>query len=147
MHAVHGSLSVGCVLWYGFVQRFTAVQAFATDGAHAAEHFRGVEGDDWIAIANFGDRLGKRYSAQSSLWRRRRRQQPGEEKSENGLRTLQFEEVGTVQTYLLRVIISLCCATRTVGVLPYPTDIHLRLQLASYYVLHKSTREPNHSLD
>lgn len=23
----------------------------------------------WLAIANFGDRLGKRYAANSSLWR------------------------------------------------------------------------------
>ena len=55
--------------------QFEAVQSIATDGAHAAEAFR-AGGEWWLAIANFGDRLGApkhgikpRYEAQSPLLR------------------------------------------------------------------------------
>ncbi len=53
---------------------FITVQTLPTDGAHAAEHFS-AGGQDFLAIANFGDRLGSkqagvlpRYEALSSLW-------------------------------------------------------------------------------
>eukprot|EP01051_Picozoa_sp_SAG22_P014675 SAG22_NODE_1817_length_3516_cov_34.397425_2_plen_208_part_00 len=44
-------------------------QGLLTDGAHGAEHFETVDGVHHIAVANFGDRLGKRYKAQSTIWR------------------------------------------------------------------------------
>ena len=49
-------------------QRFVQTQLLASDGAHGAELF--VSGGLlWLAIANFGDRLGERYASLSSLWR------------------------------------------------------------------------------
>jgi len=48
---------------------FKPLQQIPTDGAHAAEFFHGPGDGLYLAVANFGDRLGKRYAAQSSLWR------------------------------------------------------------------------------
>jgi len=47
--------------------RFKPYQKLPTDGAHAAEFFI-AEGHSWLAVANFGDRLGKRYKAKSSIF-------------------------------------------------------------------------------
>ena len=38
---------------------FKPHQKIATDGAHGAEYFE-AHGHHWLAVANFGDRLGKR---------------------------------------------------------------------------------------
>eukprot|EP00040_Diaphanoeca_grandis_P015610 m.79803 g.79803 ORF g.79803 m.79803 type:complete len:442 (-) comp25250_c0_seq1:298-1623(-) len=46
---------------------FGVMQRIKTDGAHAAEFFE-IDGVAWLAVANFGDRLGKRYEALSSVW-------------------------------------------------------------------------------
>ncbi len=43
------------------------IQSIPTYGAHAAELFE-VSGSLFLAIANFGDRHGKAYSAESTLW-------------------------------------------------------------------------------
>ena len=40
------------------------LQRIPTDGAHATELFEAV-GTAWLAVANFGNRLGKRYAASS----------------------------------------------------------------------------------
>ena len=48
--------------------RFEVFQSIPTDGAHAAELFEGPGGKAYLAIANFGDRLGKRYASDSSVW-------------------------------------------------------------------------------
>jgi hypothetical protein len=52
--------------------RFQLLQRIPTDGAHAGELFEGPGGEAFLAIANFGDRLGQRYAARSSVWRRGR---------------------------------------------------------------------------
>jgi hypothetical protein len=49
--------------------KFVSYQLLRTDGAHAAEVFH-ANGHHWLAVANFGDRLGKppRYQAKSSIF-------------------------------------------------------------------------------
>jgi hypothetical protein len=47
---------------------WVTIQKLPTDGAHGAELFVAL-GSLWLAIANFGDRLGERYEAESTLWR------------------------------------------------------------------------------
>lgn len=64
--------------------RFIEVQRIPTDGAHAAELFE-IDGTAYLAVANFGDRLGKRYASRSTLWR--------EDEDEK-----KFVEVATVPT-------------------------------------------------
>ena len=65
------------------IRRFETIQRIPTDGAHGAELF--VAHDAlWLAIANFGDRLGERYKAQSSLWRFRPGAAGGEAGGEGG---------------------------------------------------------------
>ena len=60
--------------------RYAVSQRLPTDGAHAAEFFEirsevdeheveEQESSLWLAIANFGDRLGKRYESASTVWR------------------------------------------------------------------------------
>ena len=63
--------------------RYVEHQRLPTDGAHAAEFFQmwgakegegeGGKGEKesslWLAIANFGDRMGKRYESESTVWR------------------------------------------------------------------------------
>ena len=56
-------------VWDREARRFRLFQAIPTDGAHAAEIFEGPDGAAYVMIANFGDRLGKRYAAKSTLWR------------------------------------------------------------------------------
>ena len=48
---------------------FKTHQKIPTDGAHAAELFQGPDNAVYLFIANFGDRLGKRYLSKSTLWR------------------------------------------------------------------------------
>ena len=63
--------STGFVQVYHFdagQQRFVYVQEIPTDGAHAAEMFTDLLGWSWLVVGNFGDRLGKRYAANSTLW-------------------------------------------------------------------------------
>eukprot|EP00667_Euglena_gracilis_P010937 EG_transcript_11151 len=50
-------------------RQFAPLQTLPTDGAHGARVFTDRMGQAWLAVANFGDRLGKRYAANSSLWR------------------------------------------------------------------------------
>jgi hypothetical protein len=50
--------------------RFELAQRIPTDGAHAAELFLGPNATAFLAIANFGDRLGERFKSTSTLWRR-----------------------------------------------------------------------------
>ena len=47
---------------------WVTIQKLPTDGAHGAELFVAL-GSLWLAIANFGDRLGERYEAESTLRR------------------------------------------------------------------------------
>ena len=65
--------------------RYAVSQRLPTDGAHAAEFFEirsevdeheveEQESSLWLAIANFGDRLGKRYESESTVWRLDHRQ-------------------------------------------------------------------------
>lgn len=54
--------------WVGGAYR--VVQRVPTDGAHAAELFEGPDGDAFLAVACFGDRLGGRTAARSGVWRR-----------------------------------------------------------------------------
>ena len=49
--------------------RFELLQRLPTDGAHGARLFEGPGGQPYLAVANFGDRLGGRVAARSSLWR------------------------------------------------------------------------------
>jgi hypothetical protein len=49
-------------------QRFELLQRIPTDGAHGGEFFAFTGGVPCLAVANFGDRLGKRYAARSSVW-------------------------------------------------------------------------------
>lgn len=60
---IHSHLFV----WSRGDERFVLVQALPTDGAHAAELFV-VDGVLLLAVANFGDRIGKRYAAKSTVW-------------------------------------------------------------------------------
>ena len=45
---------------------FVRAQRLPGDGAHGAELFE-AGGTAWLAVANFGDRLGKRYAAESTV--------------------------------------------------------------------------------
>ena len=45
------------------------VQAIPTDGAHGSELFVASDGSLNLAVANFGDRQGRRYASESTLWR------------------------------------------------------------------------------
>ena len=47
--------------------RFRLIQEIPTDGAHGAALLRTRGGRLLLAIANFGDRLGKRYAADSTV--------------------------------------------------------------------------------
>ena len=53
------------MLWQAPGLGFVPVQRVPTDGAHGAELFRTASGSVWLAVANFGDRLGQRYAAES----------------------------------------------------------------------------------
>eukprot|EP00933_Yihiella_yeosuensis_P007111 TRINITY_DN11201_c0_g1_i2.p1 TRINITY_DN11201_c0_g1~~TRINITY_DN11201_c0_g1_i2.p1 ORF type:complete len:442 (-),score=72.58 TRINITY_DN11201_c0_g1_i2:233-1558(-) len=48
---------------------FEVLQKIPTDGAHGAEFFEGPDKVPWLAVANFGDRHGQRYAAESTIWR------------------------------------------------------------------------------
>lgn len=54
-------------VWSRAKGKFVLFQDIPTDGAHAAELFE-AQGKLWLAVANFGDRQGKRYEAESSVW-------------------------------------------------------------------------------
>ena len=58
------------LLWGEGAQRFEPLQALPTDGAHGARFFGTPDGECWLFVANFGDRLGGRYASRSALWRR-----------------------------------------------------------------------------
>ena len=48
--------------------KFVSVQKIKTDGAHAAELFRGLDGKHYLAVANLGDRTANTYRRDSSLY-------------------------------------------------------------------------------
>ena len=56
-------------LYTSLSNSFLVHQKIPTDGAHASELFQGPDNAVYLFIANFGDRLGKRYISKSTLWR------------------------------------------------------------------------------
>eukprot|EP01052_Picozoa_sp_SAG31_P023281 SAG31_NODE_1911_length_6936_cov_124.794501_3_plen_449_part_00 len=48
--------------------RFQLHQSLPTDGAHGATHFNALNGEEYLAVANFGDRTSKRYKAVSAVY-------------------------------------------------------------------------------
>ena len=59
--------SLQAFFWSNLTNKFVHLQSIPTDGAHAAELFE-MDGNLYLAIANFGDPQAKRYSAMSSIW-------------------------------------------------------------------------------
>jgi EPTP domain len=55
--------------WDASTSKFVVHQRIPTDGAHGAKLFEGPDGNAYLFVANFGDRLGGRYASRSALWR------------------------------------------------------------------------------
>jgi hypothetical protein len=61
------------LVWDRVTRTFVTHQRIPTDGAHGARMFNGPDGAAYLMVANFGDRLGKRYASKSTLWRQQDR--------------------------------------------------------------------------
>jgi hypothetical protein len=85
------------LVWDRETHSFVTHQRIPTDGAHGARMFNGPDGAAYLMIANFGDRLGKRYASKSTLWRQRERERVSSQTSASGIPI--FEQVAEVASF------------------------------------------------